>query len=249
MKLSRETLLAIAAGILVLVIPPFLFPYPPFHDLIAFIGMQSYPPKLSHGPTHYYTFQLTYFLHHVISRVSTDLGIGTQGQGRLYYLIHALGYFAVITGLLNRFVSNPRWKAVAILGGALAFTDGMFAIGGPLPFSLAGVLIMVTVLLISEARETDRVPSMAAQLALAFLTMLSHPFSVPFLLAVFAVNFAVTPRQRVPSGVVIGFVLFYALLIARDSPESVPPGQLWQLFDPNLPHVWHNLVAALTWDA
>ena len=158
-KFSREALVAIVIGGLILGVPPFLFPYPPFHDMIAFIGMQSYPPNLSHGPTHYYTFQLTYFLHHLISRVCTDLGIGAQGQGRLYYLIHALGYFAVIAGLLNRFVRNPRYAAIAILAGALAFTDGMFTIGGPLPFSLAGVLIMVTVLLISEARETDRAPA------------------------------------------------------------------------------------------
>lgn len=249
MKLSRETLLAIAAGVLVLIVPPFLFPYPPFHDLVAFVGMQSYPPRMSYGPTHYYAFQLTYFLHHLISRLFTDFGIGTQGQARFYYLIHALGYFAVTAGLLNRFVRNPRFKAIAILAGALAFTDGMFSIGGPLPFSLAGVLIMISVLLISEAREADRAPNTAALLALAFLAMLSHPFSVPLLLVVCAANFAVTPRQRVASAVVTGFILVYALLIARDSPESVTSAQLRQLFDPNLPHAWHNLATALTWDS
>ena len=37
MKFSRETLVAIAAGVVVIVVPPFLFPYPPFHDLIAFV--------------------------------------------------------------------------------------------------------------------------------------------------------------------------------------------------------------------
>jgi hypothetical protein len=248
MELSRETSVAIAAGLVVLVVPPFLFPYPPFHDLIAFIGMQSYPPKMSYGPTHYYAFQLTYFLHHLISRVSTDLGIGTQGQGRLYYLIHALGYFAVIVGLLNRFVRNPQFKAIAILGGALAFTDGMFAIGGPLPFSLAGVLIMLSVLLISEARETGRPPSRAALVGLALLAMLSHPFAAPFLLMAYVVNFALSPRQRVTSAVVFALVVLYAGLIGRDSPESVSTAQLWQMFDPNLPHIWYNLVHALTWD-
>jgi len=130
-------------------------------------------------------------------------------------------------------VRHPRWKAVAILGGALAFTDGMFAIGGPLPFSLAGVLIMVMALLISEARETGRVPQHGRGCwRWLFLSMLSHPFFSPVSAWLsFAVNFAVTPRQRVPSGIAIGFVLFYALLIGRDSPESVPPRQLWQLFD------------------
>jgi hypothetical protein len=249
MKLSRETALAAAAGVLVLVIPSLFFPYPPFHDMVALVGMQSYPPKMSYGPTHYYVFQFTYFLHHLISRVLTELGIGTQGQSRFYYLFQALGYFAVIVGLLNRFLSNERAKAVAILAGALAFTDGMFAIGGPLPFSLAGVLIMVSVLLIAEAREADRVPSRTALLMLAFLAMLSHPFAAPFLLLVYGVSFVATPRQRVTSLIVTGFVLFYALLIALDSPESASGGQLSKMFDFNPGHVWKALSGALTWDA
>jgi hypothetical protein len=77
-KLPREVLTAIAAGIAVMLLPVFWFPYPPFHDLVAFVGMQSYPPKMSYGPVHYYGFQLTYFLHHLILRVSTDLGLGSM---------------------------------------------------------------------------------------------------------------------------------------------------------------------------
>src|SRR5450759_5634046 len=55
MKLCRDTLVAIAAGLVVLVVPPFLVPYPPFHDLVQVIGLQSYPPRMSFGPTHYYS--------------------------------------------------------------------------------------------------------------------------------------------------------------------------------------------------
>lgn len=249
MKLCRETLVAIAAGLVVLVVPPFLVPYPPFHDLVQVIGLQSYPPRMSFGPTHYYVFQLTYILHHLISRLCMDIGIGTQGQSRLYYLIHALGYFAVTVGLLNRFVRNQRFRAVAILLGALAFTDGMFVIGGPLPFSLVGVWLMLSVLLISEARETGLPPSRASLVGLALLAMLSHPFAAPFLLLLYAVNFALSPRQRVTSAVVFVLVALYAVLVSQDSPESVSRAQLWQLFDPNLPHVWHNTVEALGWDS
>jgi hypothetical protein len=249
MELSRETLVAIAAGVVVLVVPPFLVPYPPFHDLLAMVGLQSYPPRLSYGPTHYYVFQLTYILHHIISRLCVDIGIGTHGQSRLYYLIHALGYFAVTVGLLNRFVRQVRVRAVAILLGAMAFTDGMFVIGGPFPFSLVGVLLMISLLLISEARETGRPPSRFALVALAFLAMMCHPFAAPFLLLLYGVNFVLSPPQRVTSAVVFVLVAAYAVLIGRESPESVSSAQLWQLFDPNLPHVWHNFAEALGWDS
>jgi hypothetical protein len=84
---------------------------------------------------------------------------------------------------------------------------------------------------------------------LALLAMLSHPFAAPFLLMVYAVNFALSPRQRVTSAVVFVLVALYAVLIGRDSPESVSQAQLWQLFDPNLPHIWHNLVEAVGWDS
>ncbi|MEO8595549.1 MAG: hypothetical protein ABI759_19680 [Candidatus Solibacter sp.] len=249
MEFSRDTRLAIAASLAILVVPPFLTPFAPFHDSLAVIGLQSYPPRLSYGPTHYYVFQLTYILHHLISRLCMDIGIGAAGQSRLYYLIHALGYFAVTVGLLTRFVAHERLRAVTILLGALAFMDGMFVLGGPIPFSIAGVLLMLSVLAISEASETERLPNRALLAALALMGMLCHPFAAPFFLALYAVNFLVTRRQRALSAAIFLGVAAYSVLISRDSPESVSSGQLWQLFDPNLPHLWHNFVEATGFDA
>ena len=121
---AEVAILAIAAGVLVLAVPPFLFPYLPFHDLIAFIGMHSYPPKLSHGPTHYYTFQLTYFLHHLISRVCTDLGIGAQGLG---------GLTTVLDVKIRTWPTHAASKPVAMIPNCAATRHAHFVLDGSGP--------------------------------------------------------------------------------------------------------------------
>jgi hypothetical protein len=126
------------ASVLALILPALFFgPMLPLVDLIAFVGMDSYPPQLSYGPFHYATFQFTYIGHYAISRLLTDLHVAAGWQVLLLYLIQVLICFTIVYRILVRVVENVWLRAFGIVLGTLAFWNGVFLWGGPLAFSIA----------------------------------------------------------------------------------------------------------------
>jgi hypothetical protein len=150
--------------------------------------------------------------------------------------------------LLYRFVSNTWMRAIGILAGSLALLDGCFLLGGPLAFSLAGVMIALSILLILEAHAEDRRPPTGVLILLAILAMASHPFAAPLLLALYFSTYMVAPLQRRPAAAVAAVIAGYAFLISRDSPEPVPRAVLMQMADFSFGHTWSNLKDLATWD-
>jgi len=218
-------------GILVILVPVVIYgPWIPFVDIVAFVGIDSYPPKLSYGPAHYYTFQYTYVLAHAISRLLVDLGVSAPFQTSFFYLAQALVFFGVIWGLLELLVPQSFPRKIFIILGALAFWDGVFVWGGPLAYSLGAALLAVaTYLSVREAAQPERSADWPTAL-LALLAVASHPFSLPFALILFTVRVLFLPRSRLQSIGVIALLLVYRMIIVKENPEPDPGDLISQLF-------------------
>src|ERR1051325_4395230 len=94
MPRSRRIWACFGIGIALIVLPALLFtPLIPYLDSVGFAYINSYPAKASYGPQHYYLFQFTYILHHIISRAATDLGVSPAMQVLFYYLIMGLSFY------------------------------------------------------------------------------------------------------------------------------------------------------------
>jgi Tfp pilus assembly protein PilF len=201
------------AGFFVLIIPAVVMgPWLPFVDLIGYVGMSSYPPKLSAG---------TYIVHYALSRLMLDLGIGAGGQIVIFYLLQAGGYFYVVQALLRQFIRHELACAVAIAFGVLASWDSMFLWGGPLAFSLAGLsLAMATLITVREIDDPTPMRRLGAA-AFALGSMMCHPFAFPFVLLLGGLRWVFVPRAKVHSGLLVVAAVVFAFIIRADSVESV----------------------------
>lgn len=206
---------------LAIVMPVLIFgPWLPLIDLVAFVGMDSYPPRLSYGPFHYYVFQLTYFGHYVISRVLVDVGLPIRFQIPFFYLLQVGVSFGVVWRILERIVADPWLRAIGIALGALAYWDGVFLWGGPLAYSLAACsMTFATFLALRGVVEPDRDHALPLVLALGF-ALACHPFAVPFALVLCAVRWLFNRRRRWQTAVIAAAIAIYAVVIVRDSPAS-----------------------------
>lgn len=212
----------VAGGVALALLLPALFfgPWLPFIDLVAFVGMGSYPAQQSYGPVHYATFQFTYIGHYALGRLLTDLHVSPPYQILLLYLMQVGVGFAVIWRALERLVANPWWRAVGTALGTLALWDGIFLWGGPLAYSLAATaLSAATFLAFREAAE----PGKSASLPIALLVLAAlvcHPFALPFALVLCGVRFLFAPPQRRATVALALGVLVAGYVIVRDSPAT-----------------------------
>lgn len=238
-------------GLLVLVVPPLIFgPWLPFIDLVSFVGMNTYPPVLSYGPLHFYTFQFTYEGHYVLSRLMSDLHISAGPQIVAFYLAQVLVAFCVLWRTLEKLVANPWLRAVAISFGTLVFWDGVFLWGGPLAYSLAAMALSIaTFLTFREATEPTRNACWLLTVCVLF-AMFCHPFAAPFALIVAALRFIWVKRFRVHTLALVAIVGLYSVIILRDSPQSEASasGQLGLLFGFDATQMWLRIRGLFTLD-
>jgi len=220
-------------GALVIVLPAVFFgPWLPFVDLASFVGLDSYPPKLSYGPLHYYVFQFTYIGQYALSRLLVDLHVSVPIQILGIYCLEAGACFAVIYRSLQRLVEDEWTRCLGIALGTLAFWDGLFLGGGPLSYSLAAMCVTVaTFLTLREAAEPGG--SSGGLIALlGFAALLCHPFALPFVLVLGALRFVFVARHRIPSAGLLAAWLLSGWVIASESPagESAGGSRLMDLF-------------------
>jgi hypothetical protein len=221
----------LVAGVSLIALPAIFFtPLIPYADTIAFTYLNSYPAKASYGPLHYYTFQFTNILPHIISRALTDFGISPSLQVLLYYLLEGLSFYTAVSYILLRFVSQSSLLCLALVLSPLAFNDGLFVWGGPLAFSLGSVALAASVVLIVHSETAGKKPYAGLLALLALTGMISHPFVVPFFGIVHAAAFGALPRQRKASAGVMVLLAAYGCLIVKDSPETLPSDALWTFF-------------------
>jgi hypothetical protein len=199
-------------------------PWIPFVDIVAFVSIDSYPPKMSYGPDHYYTFQYTYILAHAISRLLVDFKVSAAFQTSIFYLAQALISFGVIWLLLELLVPKTLLRGFFLILGALALW------GGPLAFSLGAALLAgATYLSVRETGQPQRSGNWATAV-LAVLAVASHPFAVPFALVLFAVRILFLPHARIQSIGMIVFLFVYRVIIVKENPEADPSDLVSQLF-------------------
>lgn len=211
---------------LVIALPPLLVvTWLPFLDLVAYVGLNSFPAKLSSGPFHFAVFQLTYIIHYAITRLMGDLGISLPAQVKLLYLLQAGVSFFIIWRCLEDFIADSFLRCIGIALGALAFCDGLFIWGGPLAFSLAATALSSATFL--TIREAESPPVGNGRVALlALLSVLCHPFALPFALLVGALRMVFVPAARIATpGWMIG-LLALGWAIRNDSVETATTAQL-----------------------
>ena len=216
---------------LTLVVPPLLFgPWLPFLDLIAFVGLDNIPAAQSYGPLHYGVFQFSYIVHYALSRAMLALGIATPAQIVLFYLLQGGVFFLVIWRLLVRLVPEAWLCSVAIALGTLAFWDGFFLWGGPLPFSLAAAsLTAATFFTLREAEAPAGCNPLLVPL-LSLVALMCHPFALLFALVLAALRGVFVPARRLPSaGLVLGLLLL-GWIIRNDSSDTAPVSAFTNLF-------------------
>jgi hypothetical protein len=236
---SRFALAAMAAVLL----PPIIFgPWLPLLDLVGFVGMNSYPPKLSAGPLNFSVFQFTYIVHYALSRLLLNLGVSAGGQVLILYLLQAGTLFWVIQAMLRKFIANAWVCSIAMCLGVLAFWDGHFLWGGPLAFSLAAVTLAIATILTFEEVEAPIPTVRLAVPLLSLFSMMCHPFAFPFAAFLAALRFVFVRRCRLHSVLLIAGLVIFAWIIRNDSPESPDTPQLTSLFG----FSFHQLVERLT---
>lgn len=214
-----------------LVLPPlFVSPWLPFLDLVAFVGLDSFPANQSYGPLHYAVFQFTYIIHYMLSRAMSAFSISPSTQVLLLYLLQGSVFFLVIWRTLERLVPNGLLRGVAIALGTLAFWDGFFIWGGPLPFSLASTaLAAATFYTLREAEAPDQCNGLLVPL-LSFIAVACHPFSLLFALVLVAIRWLFITPRRLQSLVLMAGLAIFGWIIIRDSPESAASHGLPSLF-------------------
>lgn len=216
---NLELAVMAAALIAIVVTPIALGPWLPLVDLAAFVGLNSYPPGESYGPFHYYIFQLTYIGHYALSRVLYHLGLSVAGQIVAIYLLQVVTVFAVVVTLLRQLVDNVWARAFGVSLGCLAGWDGLFLWGGPLAFSLSGVLLAVASCLTVRQFRPGVPPSDLAVGVLCFLALLCHPFSLPFSLLLAGLRICFLPQRG--RGLLLGAALLVGgFIVMRDSPPA-----------------------------
>ena len=206
---------------MIIALPPLLLgPWLPLLDLVAFTGLDAYPAKLSYGPLHFGAFQFTYIVHYALARFLSALGVAAGAQIVLVYLLQALVLFTVLWRLLQRLISDPWVCSVAVSLGTLAFWDGLFLWGGPLPFSLAATaLAAATFLTLLETEETPARTSLVVP-TLTLLSLACHPFALPFALLLGALRFFFVASRRFQSAGTLVALLVFAWVIRQDSADT-----------------------------
>ena len=230
-------------------IPALCTPLIPYVDTIGLAYLHSYPAQASYGPQHYYLFQLTYILVHALSRIATDLHIPPNTQVLLYVLLQSLSCYFTLTYLLLRLIRDELFLCLALLFTPLSIAGGLFLWGGPTVYSLAAVPLQISVVLIVRSELNASRPPALALLLLALLGGLCHPFAIPFFAIVHTAAFLSSRRQRLTSLAALLLIALHALLILRDSPESLPPGALRSLFDFSPSAILARFGDLFTWDA
>lgn len=210
------------AGFVTLIVPPLVVaPWVPFVDLVAFVGLNNFPPKLSAGPLHFSVFQFTYIVPHALSRLMFDLGLSRATQVLLLYLLQAGIFFGVTQFLLRRLIAAPAWCSAAIVAGVLAFWDGQFLWGGPLAFSLAAACIaLATGVTFRDVTTEGGPPTRWAVGVLCVVAMMCHPFAFPFAVLVVALRGVFVPATRLPGAGLALLLVVFAWVIKRDSADS-----------------------------
>ncbi|MBI5692234.1 MAG: tetratricopeptide repeat protein [Verrucomicrobia bacterium] len=218
-------------GLLALVAPALWFgPWLPFLDLVAFVGMDSYPPLQSYGPLHYATFQFTYVVHYALSRALLAFGVGAGPQVVVFYLLQAVTFYVVIWTGLRRLIPEAWLGSVALALGVLACWDGLFLWGGPLPFSLGATAVAAaTALVLREAEEPERVNPLWP-LLLTTVAVMCHPFAVLFALVLGGLRWILVPDRRWSAAVQMVVLGSLGWVVMRDSPESGAAAGLPALF-------------------
>ena len=218
-------------AVAVIALPPILLgPWLPFLDLVAFVGLNNYPAKLSYGPLHYGVFQFTYIVHYALSRFLCDLGVSVPAQIVGIYLLQAGVFFAVIWRTLVRLIPAPWACSTAIAFGTLAFWDGLFLWGGPLPFSLAATALVAAIFLTMQEAETPEAGGGALVPLLSFVSVMAHPFALPFVLLLAGLRlWFVAGRRWQTIGLVVALAVF-GWVIRHESPEGAGAAQLAGLF-------------------
>lgn len=215
----------VAAGFAVLVLPPLaLGPWVPFVDLVAFVGLNNFPPKLSAGPLHFSVFQFTYIVQHALSRAMFDLGMSRATQVLLLYLLQAAIFFGVTQFLLRRLIVSRGGCALALAAGVLAFWDGQFLWGGPLAFSLAAACIALVTAATFRDLTAAAPPRHGGVVALCVLAMMCHPFAFPFALVVLGLRALFIPAARLRTGALALGLTLFAWIIQRDSADAPAVG-------------------------
>jgi tetratricopeptide (TPR) repeat protein len=239
---SRVTVLA---AVLTLVVPVVLFgPWLPMLDLVAFVGMYSYPPQQSYGPLHQYVFQFSYVGVLAISRMLSDLQLPVRFHIPFYYLLQCGVCLAVVYGTLSRLIAHRWVRSIGIALGTVALWDGVFIWGGPLGYSLGTcALSWATFLMFREAAE----PKGRSRVLIPLLVLFSlccHPFLLAFVFLLCAVRFVHDRATRWHTvGVAAGAALF-TYIIVRDSPGSevgTATGGLRMMFGFDLTEIGHRL--------
>jgi tetratricopeptide (TPR) repeat protein len=233
-------------------VPVWLFgPWLPLIDLVAFVGMDSYPPQLSYGPFHYSVFQFTYFGHYLISRLLVDLGVPIRFEIPFFYLLQVGICFTVVWRILERIVTETWLCALGVAIGVLAYWDGVFLWGGPLAYSLAAAFITVaTFLAFRGCAEPEKDAELPIVLAVLF-ALLCHPFAVPFALVLCGVRWLFNRRRRWQTLALAAGIGIYAWVIVRDSPtsEATASGGLRQLFGFDLGQMHQRVIGLFLQDA
>ncbi|PTY00681.1 tetratricopeptide repeat protein [Opitutus sp. ER46] len=239
-------------AVLALILPVLIYgPWVPLIDLVAFVGMNSYPPQLSYGPVHTYSFQFTYVGHYALSRLLTDLHVAAPYQIATLYLLQAGACFLIVYRSLERLVENRWWRSVGIALGTLAFWDGVFIWGGPLAFSLGASCVgLATFLVLREAAEPERRSSLPIALLIGF-GLICHPFALPFALILCGLRFLFVQRHRRQTLAFAGAVLLFGFVIVRDSPasEASATASLKILFTVDPAQMWLRVTNLFTMDA
>ncbi|MBM3855248.1 MAG: hypothetical protein FJ399_19190, partial [Verrucomicrobia bacterium] len=214
-----------------LLVPPLVFgPWLPLLDLVAFVGLGNYPATLSHGPLHYAVFQFTYIVHYAMSRAMAACGLGAGAQIVVFYLLQAGVGFAVISRLLPRLVPEAWWAGLAVAVGTLAFWNGFFLWGGPLPFSLAATaLAAATFCALREAETPERCDRLLVPL-LAIIGVACHPFALLFAVILAALRWVFVPARRGQTIALTVGLLAFGWIVVRDSPESGATSGILSLF-------------------
>ncbi len=228
-------------AVVALVLPVLMFgPWLPLVDLVAFVGLYSYPPNISQGPLHFYTFQFSYIGFHALSRLLTDLHLPVRFQIPLIYWMQAGVCFALVWASLRRFVRDPWWCACAIALGTLAFWDGVFLWGGPLAHSLGVMCLNAAVLVwLRDLERSERRSTLLVTL-LVLLAMSCHPFLLPFALIFCGVRFLFDATQRRRTTALALGLLVYGYVVIRDTPasEAGAAGGLHLLFGVRPTEIW-----------
>jgi len=190
----------------------------PFLDLVAFTHLNDAPAERRAGPDHYYTFQLTYMVHHVAARVLSASGLDGFAQAKFFYLLQVLLTYAGLSILLCHW-AGWRFAIFCLPVLVLSEYDGLFLWGGPLAFSLMGLTIFLAgaaVFALPERLSSRRPLSFVF---LPLVAVAAHPFGIP-LCALFLASFFLVPAaSRDRPWCIIGAlaVAGYGLVIARDS--------------------------------